>query len=134
MFSLVVVAEGALLKESADDEPALILENDNPDSFGRPRLGGISHHLARRIEEETGIESRVTILGHVQRGGTPTARDRVLALRLGLKAVEMVAEGKLGEMSALHGDEVVSTTLKEATAQRKEVGPSWMETAAKLTS
>lgn len=132
-FSLVVVAEGALLRESTEEKPQLVLSNATPDAFGRPRLGGIGQHLARRIEEETGIESRFTVLGHVQRGGTPTARDRVLALRFGVKAVEMLRAGQLGHMAALRGDDVVALPLSEATAARKTVHEAWMDLAEVFT-
>ena len=74
------------------------------DEFGHVRLGGVGDALAREIEERTGYETRVTVLGHVQRGGTPTPRDRVLATRYGLKAADLVARGRFGRMAALHGD------------------------------
>ena len=81
--------------------------------------------LGREIEERTGFETRVTVLGHVQRGGTPTPRDRVLATRYGLKAADLVHEGRFGRMAALHGDELVDVSLEEATAELKMVPPSW---------
>jgi 6-phosphofructokinase 1 len=104
------------------------LSNQAPDAFGRPRLGGIGAHVARCIEEATGIESRVTVLGHVQRGGTPTARDRVLALRFGVKAMELLHAGESGVMAALQGDRVVAVPLAEAT-QRKVVNEDWLNLA-----
>lgn len=134
LFSLVVVAEGALIKEAEKEEAQLVLTNEQPDAFGRPRLGGIGPHLARRIEDETGIETRVTVLGHVQRGGTPTAHDRVLALRYGVRAVELLAEQKLGHMVALQGGDIVDVPLKEATKQLKLVDEPWMELASRLTA
>lgn len=134
LFSLVVVAEGALIKEDDEKEAHLVLTNEQPDAFGRPRLGGVGHLLARRIEEETGIETRVTVLGHVQRGGTPTAHDRVLALRYGLRAVELLDENKAGYMVALKGDAIVDVALSEATQQLKLVDEKWMHLASQLTA
>ena len=85
--------------------------------------------LGREIEERTGFETRVTVLGHVQRGGSPTARDRVLATRYGLKAANLVHEGKFGQMAALRGDAIVDVSLAEATAELKTVPPEWYEVA-----
>jgi 6-phosphofructokinase 1 len=129
VFSIVVIAEGALISEKPSEAAHLVLTNNTPDAFGRPRLGGIGAHVARCIEEATGIESRVTVLGHVQRGGTPTARDRVLALRFGVRAMDVLAEGKSGVMVALHGDKVVDVPLAEATKQRKTVDQDWLALA-----
>jgi phosphofructokinase-like protein len=127
--SLVVIAEGAMIREPGAAEAHLVLSNTTPDTFGRPRLGGIGQYVARCIEEATGIESRVTVLGHVQRGGTPTARDRVLALRFGVKAIEALAAGRSGIMVALHADEIVERPLSEATKQRKTVDEAWLRLA-----
>ena len=85
--------------------------------------------LAQEIEERTGYETRVTVLGHVQRGGTPTARDRVLATRYGLKAADLVHERRFGRMAALHGDAIVDVSLAEATAELKTVPPEWYDVA-----
>jgi 6-phosphofructokinase len=93
------------------------------------RLGGVGEALAREIEERTGFETRVTVLGHVQRGGSPTPRDRILATRYGLKAADLVHEGSFGLMAALQGDRVVAVPLKDAVAQLKTVPPDWYETA-----
>jgi 6-phosphofructokinase len=127
-FSIVVIAEGAMIQEPGVKEAHLVLSNQQPDAFGRPRLGGIGAHVARCIEDATGIESRVTVLGHVQRGGTPTARDRVLALRFGVKAMELLHEGQSGVMAALQGDRIVAVPLSEAT-QRKVVHEDWLNLA-----
>src|ERR671911_498480 len=89
--------------------------------------GGVGDALAREIEERTGFETRVTVLGHVQRGGSPTPHDRVLATRYGLKAADLVHEGKFGRMAALHGDVIVDVALSEATAELKMVPPEWYE-------
>ena len=93
------------------------------------RLGGVGHALAADIEERTGYETRVTVLGHVQRGGSPTPRDRILATRYGLKAADLVHERKFGRMAALHGDAMVDVSLAEATKELKLVPAEWYETA-----
>src|SRR5207244_7609841 len=99
------------------------------DQFGHLRLGGVGDALAREIEERTGFESRVTVLGHVQRGGTPTPRDRVLATRYGLKAADLIADGRFGRMAALRGDSIVDVSLEEATAELKTVPDDWYAVA-----
>ena len=106
-FSIVVVAEGATLAFESG-ERRQILANTDTDEYGYPRLGGIGPALAREIENRTGFEARVTALGHVQRGGTPTATDRILATRYGIKAADLVREGKFGHMAALRGGEITS--------------------------
>jgi 6-phosphofructokinase 1 len=117
-FSIVVVAEGAKLgtKESTTTEKL--------DEFGHVRLGGIGQQLANLIEAQTGYETRVTVLGHVQRGGTPTAFDRVLATRFGVQAADMVHKGEFGKMASLRGNQIVSVPLTEATAHLKTVDPA----------
>ncbi len=127
-FSIVVIAEGALIQEQGAKEAHLVLSNQQPDAFGRPRLGGIGAYVARCIEEATGIESRVTVLGHVQRGGTPTARDRVLAQRYGVKAMELMHAGQSGVMAALQADQIVAVPLEQAT-KRKVVTEDWLQVA-----
>jgi 6-phosphofructokinase 1 len=99
------------------------------DQFGHVRFGGVGDALAREIEERTGFETRVTVLGHVQRGGSPTPRDRVLATRYGLKAADLVQEERWGTMAALHGDEIVEVALASAVAELKTVPPQWYEVA-----
>ena len=96
-FSIVVVAEGAMPREGT-----MTIATGELDEFGHPRLGGIGHQLEREIETRTGFETRATVLGHVQRGGTPTAFDRVLATRLGLAAIDAAHTGHWGHMTALH--------------------------------
>ncbi len=122
-FSIVVVSEGYELEGLGGE--------DEVDQFGHVRLSqrGVGDALARQIEERTGYETRVTVLGHVQRGGSPTARDRVLATRFGLKAADLVVEGRFGRMASLQGDKIVDVSLKEATAELKTVPPSWYEVA-----
>jgi ATP-dependent phosphofructokinase / diphosphate-dependent phosphofructokinase len=129
-YSIIVVAEGALLQEDDGGAGKLVLQNQVPDAFGRPRLGGIGAFIAQHVEERTGIEARVTVLGHVQRGGTPSPRDRVLALRFGVRAVDALVEGQRGTMVALHGDDIVLLPLSEATRARKVVTPAWLQLAA----
>ncbi len=99
------------------------------DQFGHVRLGGIGEQLAREVEERTGFETRVTVLGHVQRGGTPTARDRVLATRFGLVAADLVEQGKWGRMAALRGNDVIDIPLEEAVAELKTVPENWYDVA-----
>src|SRR5215207_9629258 len=111
-FSIVVVAEGAELA-FASGEKRQVRASQETDQYGYPRLGGIGIALAREIEQRTGFETRVTTLGHVQRGGTPTATDRVLATRYGLKAVDLAIAGEFGRMAALQGTEMTSVSLTE---------------------
>ena len=123
-FSIVVVAEGAQMKDGQVAE-----EEKDVDEFGHVRLGGIGVELEREIEERTGWETRMTILGHVQRGGTPTAYDRVLATRFGVAAVDAVTRGDTGKMVALRGTDVVTVPLSEALAEPKLLDPRLFETA-----
>src|SRR5215471_2526099 len=127
-FSIVVVSEGYKLTYQSGEQREVTQEAEL-DQFGHVRLGGVGEQLAREIEDRTGFETRVTVLGHVQRGGSPTARDRVLATRYGLKAADLVHEGKFGQMAALHGDAIVEVPLAEATAELKTVPPDWYEVA-----
>jgi 6-phosphofructokinase 1 len=113
---IVVVAEGALPKE-AD----LVTQTDKLDAFGHVRLGGIAQWLAEQIEVRTGKEARAVVLGHIQRGGTPTAFDRVLATRFGLQAIDAVNERDFGKMMALRGTEIVRVPLADATRELKTV-------------
>src|SRR5436305_10526675 len=127
-FSIVVVSEGYKLMFDSGEERE-VTQAEELDAFGHVRLGGVGEQLAREIEERTGFETRVTVLGHVQRGGSPTARDRVLATRYGLKAADLVHEGKFGRMAALRGDEIVDVALEEATTELKTVPPQWYDVA-----
>jgi 6-phosphofructokinase 1 len=123
-FSIVVVAEGAT---PADGD--LISEHQETDAFGHVRLGGIAVTLEKEIEARTGYESRMTILGHVQRGGTPLAFDRVLGTRFGVAAMAAAAEGDFGQMVALRGTRIERVPLAEALAEPKLVDPELYETA-----
>jgi 6-phosphofructokinase 1 len=116
-FSIVVVSEGAAPVGGA------LSGREETDAFGHARLGGIAVALEGEIESRTGYETRMTILGHVQRGGTPTAYDRVLATRFGVKAAEAVGEGAFGQMVALRGTEIVRVELAEALRAPKLLDP-----------
>ena len=122
-FSIVVVSEGCEFP-GADDK-------GDVDQFGHKLLAkrGVGERLGEEIESRTGYETRVTVLGHVQRGGSPTARDRILATRFGLKAADLVEGGEFGKMAALRGDDVIACSLDEATAELKTVPPEWYEVA-----
>jgi phosphofructokinase-like protein len=128
-FSIVVVSEGYELTYASGETRQVADEAGASDQFGHVRLGGVGDALAREIEERTGFETRVTVLGHVQRGGSPTPRDRVLATRYGLKAADLVHEERWGTMAALHGDSIVEVTLADAVAELKTVPPQWYDVA-----
>jgi len=115
-FSIVVVAEGAMPKEGT-----MTIVTGELDEFGHPRLGGIGHQLEREIEARTGFETRATVLGHVQRGGTPTAFDRVLATRLGLAAIDAAHAGHWAHMTALHATSIELVSLAVAVAEVRRV-------------
>jgi 6-phosphofructokinase 1 len=125
--SIVVVAEGAQPKEGT-----LSLQSGDVDQFGHVRLGGIGNVLAKEIEKRTGFESRVTILGHVQRGGTPTAFDRILATRFGIAAIDAVHDGAFDQMVALQAAEVVRVPLAEAVGELKTVDPGLYHGVAEM--
>jgi ATP-dependent phosphofructokinase / diphosphate-dependent phosphofructokinase len=122
-FSIVVVSEGCELP-GAEDQGEV-------DQFGHKLLAkrGVGDRLGAEIEDRTGFETRVTVLGHVQRGGSPTAYDRILATRFGLKAADLVAAGEFGQMASLRGSDVVSVSLREATAELKTVTDDWYDVA-----
>jgi 6-phosphofructokinase 1 len=122
-FSVIVASEGCELPGVADEGEV--------DEFGHVRVENreVGDTVASEVEARTGVQSRATVLGYIQRGGTPTARDRILGLRFGLRAADLVQEGRFGEMAALHGDDVVCVPLAEATAELKLVPNSWYEVA-----
>jgi 6-phosphofructokinase 1 len=128
-FSIVVVSEGYELTYASGERRQVAQGIETTDQFGHVRLGGVGAQLAREIEERTGFETRVTVLGHVQRGGSPTPRDRVLATRYGLKAADLVNEDSFGTMAALRGDDIVSVALADAVSELKTVPPRWFEVA-----
>jgi len=121
---IIVVAEGAEPVGGSPDR-----DEASTDAFGHVRLGGIGHWLEGEIERRTGKEARATVLGHVQRGGTPTAFDRVLATRFGLHAIDAVHAGRWGTMAALRGTEIELVQLSEATAELKTLPPAMYEEA-----
>ena len=122
-FSIVVISEGCELP-GADDKGEV-------DQFGHKLLAkrGVGERLGEEIESRTGFETRVTVLGHVQRGGSPTAYDRILATRFGLKAADLVEAGEFGQMAALRGADVIAVPLEEATASLKTVTDDWYDVA-----
>ncbi|MGW2019242.1 6-phosphofructokinase [Streptomyces sp. NPDC001927] len=116
---IVVVAEGAMPKDGD-----MVLKDGTLDSYGHVRLSGVGEWLAKEIERRTGKEARTTVLGHVQRGGTPSAFDRWLATRFGLHAIDAVRDGDWGRMVALRGTDIVRVPISEATARLKTVDPA----------
>jgi 6-phosphofructokinase 1 len=122
--SIVVVAEGAQPKEGS-----FVLASGEVDAFGHVQLGGIGAVLAKEIKQRTGFDTRVTVLGHVQRGGTPSAWDRVLATRFGIAAIDAVHDGAFGQMVALQAGKIVRLPLSEAVEQLKTVDPELLEIA-----
>ncbi|MDP3804656.1 MAG: ATP-dependent 6-phosphofructokinase, partial [Candidatus Omnitrophota bacterium] len=123
-FSIVVVAEGAEFKAGQ-----VVTKEEKLDAFGHVRLGGIGEILAEEIEKRTKFETRVTVLGHIQRGGAPTAFDRVLATRFGVKAVELVMNKKFGHMASLRGTEIVDVPIQDAVGTLKTVDMKLYELA-----
>jgi 6-phosphofructokinase 1 len=124
-FSIVVVAEGALPREGTME-----VAEGELDEFGHVRLGGIGHRLEREIEDRTGFETRAVVLGHIQRGGTPTAFDRVLATRLGVAAIDAAHDGRWGTMPALRGTHIELVPLAEAVESLRTVPDEDYEVAA----
>ncbi len=123
-YSIVVVAEGATFKDKS-----LIIQEEELDSFGHVRLGGIGQMLGNKIEEMTGHETRVTVLGHLQRGGTPTAMDRVLATRFGVAAIQLAEKKKFGRMVSLSGNEIIDVPMEKAVGKLKTVNPEFYDVA-----
>ncbi|OGS40166.1 MAG: pyrophosphate--fructose-6-phosphate 1-phosphotransferase [Euryarchaeota archaeon RBG_13_31_8] len=140
-FSIIAVAEGAqpkiedvknngeeIIIQNAGDK-VLVTQSTEKDAFDHVRLGGIGNFLAKEIEKRMHVETRVTVLGHVQRGGTPTARDRVLATRFGIAAVELIKNEDFGKMVALKGDKIVSVELEDVINKLKTVDMELYEIA-----
>lgn len=139
-FSIVCVAEGAVPKTDSTDENNsnisqentegnLITQSNETDAFGHVRLGGIGHYIAEEIKKRMNVDTRVTVLGHVQRGGTPTAHDRVLATRFGVAAVETVKNGDFGKMVALQGNKIIPVDIEGASSETKTVDRELYEIA-----
>ena len=122
-FSIVVVSEGAKVatNEERDEDGSYVLSSMKKDAFGHVMLGGVAKVLAEEIEDRLGFETRHTVLGHIQRGGTPTAFDRVLGTRYGVRAAELVHEGRFGRMVALQGNKVVDIDIAQISDKIKEL-------------
>ncbi|HOW58940.1 MAG TPA: ATP-dependent 6-phosphofructokinase [Candidatus Omnitrophota bacterium] len=123
-FSVIAVAEGFIIKGEK-----IVTTGKTLDAFGHVHLGGVGERLAKLIEKETGFETRATVLGHIQRGGSPTAFDRVLGTRFGVKAVQLVKDGKFGQMVSLCGRDIVSVALSSAVGKLKTVPADMYELA-----
>ncbi len=123
-FSIVVVAEGAQFKKGT-----MVLQEQKLDEFGHVRLGGIGENVAKEIEKRTGYETRASVLGHIQRGGTPTAFDRILGTRFGVKAVELVLNKKFARMVALSGVKIIDVPIEKAVEALKTVDMELYEIA-----
>ena len=124
-FSIIVVAEGAKQKGGVE-----IVYSESLDEFGHIRLGGVGYFIGKEIEKSIKTETRVVVLGHLQRGGTPTAFDRILSTRFGIAAIDLVHEGKFGRMVALKGNKIESVLLKDVTGKRKTVDLELYEIAS----
>ncbi|MCK4272740.1 6-phosphofructokinase [bacterium] len=120
-FSIVVVGEGTKLPTLKNENGIYVVRDEEKDAFGHVHLGGIGNVLGREIHQRTGFDTRVTILGYLQRGGSPTAFDRVLATRYGIAAIDLVKEGNFGKMVALRGNKIVAVDLAMATKKIKKV-------------
>ena len=130
-FSIVVASEGAVFKkDDTKKSDGLVLSSEKLDSFGHVKLGGIGNILAEEIEKGTGFETRATVLGYLQRGGSPSAFDRVLGTRLGVFAAELVEKGQWGKMAALQGNKIVAVSLEEAVGKLKTVDMDLFEVAS----
>jgi len=127
-FSIVVVAEGVMLQaEEKNDE--FVVQEAGLDEFGHVKLGGIGQVICNEVEQRTGFETRVTVLGHLQRGGTPTAFDRVLGTRFGVAAIDLVQTENFGNMVSLQGNEIVSIPLSKAVDKLKVVDQDFYDLA-----
>lgn len=124
-FSVIVVAEGAKPKEGKE-----ILYSDSTDEFGHVRFGGVGYYLGKEIEKRINTETRVVVLGHLQRGGSPTPFDRILATRFGIAAIDLVHQGQFGRIVAIQGNKIVSVPLKDVIGKRKTVDMNLYETAS----
>ncbi|MBN1448128.1 MAG: 6-phosphofructokinase [Bacteroidetes bacterium] len=130
-FSIVVVSEGAKVATDSvkDEDGSYVLRSMKKDAFGHVTLGGVAKVLAEEIEDRLGFETRHTVLGHIQRGGSPTAFDRVLGTRYGVRAAELVHEGRFGRMVALQGNKVVDIDITQISSGIKELDPELYKVA-----
>jgi len=124
-FSIVVVSEGSKVATDSerDEDGSYVLASMKKDSFGHVMLGGVAKVLAEEIEDRTGFETRHTVLGHIQRGGSPTAFDRVLGTRYGVRAAELVNEGRFGRMVALQSNKIIDIDITQISGAIKELDP-----------
>jgi phosphofructokinase-like protein len=128
-FSIVVVAEGTKIRTSDHPEGTVVTQDGSIDEFGHVRLGGVGNYVAQEIQKRLGFECRVVILGHIQRGGSPTAYDRVLGTKYGIFAVDLVHKGKFGHFAALRGSEIVGVPLSEMAGKVRTVDDKLYEMA-----
>ena len=128
-FSIVVVAEGAQLLSGEGSDDEYVVSEVGLDDFGHVKLGGIGQLIADTVEKGTGFETRVTVLGHLQRGGTPTAFDRVLGTRFGIAAIDLVQAGDYGKMVSLQGNAIIAIPLSVAVGQLKVVDQEFYDLA-----
>ena len=124
-YSMVAVAEGAKAAKGSKLLTQEVVKEASTDAFGNILLGGVGEALAKEIVSRTGLETRSVILGHLQRGGSPSAFDRFLATRFGIKAVELIKEGKFGEMTSLKGTDIISVPLRDAVERTRYVSLDW---------
>jgi ATP-dependent phosphofructokinase / diphosphate-dependent phosphofructokinase len=124
--TVIVTSEGAILKKSSE-----FAENTSVDEFGHPRLGGIGQFIGEQLEKATKFDTRVSVLGHMIRGGSPTAFDRVLSTQFGLAAVDLIKAGKFGMMTSLRGTKILSVPLEESVAKRRLLGPEILDVLKK---
>ena len=128
-FSIVVVSEGIKLPVEDNEESGFVLQSTKKDAFGHVMLGGVGSIIAKMIEEGTGFETRCTVLGHTQRGGSPTAFDRVLGTRFGIAAMELIHKGESGKIVVLKGNKIIPIELKEVLGHYKTVDDYWYDLA-----
>ena len=128
-FSIVVVSEGVKIPVEDQEKEGFILQSANKDAFGHVMLGGVGAVLANLIEKRTGFETRYTVLGHTQRGGTPTAFDRILSTRFGIAAIESIHKCEFGKIVVLEGNEIVPVDIKGIIGQNKTVDNYWYDIA-----
>ncbi len=128
-FSIVVVSEGIKLPVEDNEESGFVLQSTKKDAYGHVMLGGVGSVIAKMIEEGTGFETRCTVLGHTQRGGTPTAFDRMLGTRFGIAAMELIHKGESGKIVVLRGNEIIPIELKEVMGRYKTVDDYWCDLA-----
>ncbi len=128
-FSIVVVSEGIKIPVENGKDEGFVLQSTKTDAFGHVMLGGVGNVLAKNIEKGTGFEARCTVLGHTQRGGVPTAFDRVLSTRFGIAAIELIHKGEFGKIVVLSGNKILSKNLKDIMGQYKTVDDYWYDIA-----